>query len=52
MKRIINRIYEWFLMTFTKHKIGRHGAVMIETKNGSICAECGKPVKINEHKIL
>lgn len=27
------------------HKIGEHGAVGFVTKNGRICAECGKKVK-------
>ncbi len=28
-----------------KHIIGKHGAVILETKNGGVCAECGKEVK-------
>jgi hypothetical protein len=41
----MKRIYEWFLMTFTKHKMGYHGAIMLETKDGAICAECKKTIK-------
>ena len=29
------------------HKIGEHGAVGFVTKNGWICAECGKFEKLN-----
>jgi hypothetical protein len=40
---MIKRIYEWFYRLFhPKHKIGYCGAVMLETKDGAVCAECGK----------
>jgi hypothetical protein len=42
----MKRIYEWLYRLFSpKHQMGFHGAFMIETKDGAVCAECGKKVK-------
>ena len=50
MKRRIKLIKEWFMMTFTKHKIGYCGAVILETKEGGICAECGKLIPEKDYE--
>jgi hypothetical protein len=42
----MRKILEWiYRILHPSHKIGRCGAVVWETKEGSKCAECGKTIK-------